>query len=168
MTKMTVLVEDITTLAVDAIVTPANTALVNGGGINAYIHQAAGPQLIVECQKLGDCPVGEAKTTSGHQLASEHLIHTTIPFWFGGCDNEPEQLTECYRAAVAEARSLGATSIAFASLASGLAQFPASIAAEIAVSTVKQALVDATDIEQVFFVCTTSEDVTCYNELLLN
>ena len=124
--------------------------------------------MIVECQKLNDCPVGEAKTTSGHQLASEHLIHTTVPFWFGGCDNEPEQLSECYRAAVEEAHKLGVKSIAFSSLASGIAQFPASIAAEIAVSAVKQALADATEIEQVFFVCTTSEDVACYNDLLLN
>lgn len=131
-----VIVADITTLAVDAIVNAANASLLGGGGVDGAIHRAAGPGLVAECAALGGCPTGEARITAGHRLAARRVVHTVGPVWRGGAAGEADLLASCYRASLALARAHRLASIAFPAISTGVYGFPGDAAAAIAVATV--------------------------------
>jgi O-acetyl-ADP-ribose deacetylase (regulator of RNase III) len=133
-----VVVADVTTLKVDAIVNAANNSLLGGGGVDGAIHRKAGPELVAECRTLGGCKTGEAKITAGYRLPARHVIHTVGPVWQGGKAGEDDLLAACYRGPLALARARDLASIAFPSISTGRYGFPADRAAEIAVATVRQ------------------------------
>jgi O-acetyl-ADP-ribose deacetylase (regulator of RNase III) len=136
---MQVIVADITTLDVDAIVNAANQGLKGGGGVDGAIHRAAGhDRLQAACRELGRCDTGDAKATDGFDLPASHIIHAVGPRWQGGDKGEAELLASAYRRALEEARRVGARTLAFPAISTGIYGFPAGRAAEVAVRTVAE------------------------------
>src|SRR5713101_1341136 len=119
--RLDIVVADITTLDVDAIVNAANSALLGGGGVDGAIHRAAGPELLEECRKLNGCPTGEAKITKGYRLKARHVIHTVGPVWSAGkAERNKEFLASCYRNSLALAGKRKLRSIAFPAISTGV------------------------------------------------
>ncbi|HEY7229571.1 MAG TPA: O-acetyl-ADP-ribose deacetylase [Pseudolabrys sp.] len=135
-TVLDIVVADITTLDVDAIVNAANRSLLGGGGVDGAIHRAAGPELLAECRALGGCETGSAKITRGYRLAARHVIHAVGPVWGSGNKDEETLLAGCYRTALDLAASNRLTSIAYPAISTGVYRFPPDLAARIAVGTV--------------------------------
>ena len=157
---------DITKEQVDAIVNAANSSLLGGGGVDGAIHRAAGPQLLSECATLGGCPAGEAKTTKGYRLPAKFVIHTVGPIWRGGARNEEATLANAYRNSLSEAVRVGAKTVAFPAISTGVYHFPPARAAEIAVETVAEFLREHGEIEEVRLVCFSQDSVLYHEEAL--
>jgi O-acetyl-ADP-ribose deacetylase len=135
-TVLDIVVADITTLDVDAIVNAANRSLLGGGGVDGAIHRAAGPELLAECRTLGGCETGSAKITQGYWLKARHVIHAVGPVWGGGNKDEESLLAGCYRTALDLAADRKLRSVAYPAISTGVYRFPPDLAARIAVGTV--------------------------------
>jgi O-acetyl-ADP-ribose deacetylase (regulator of RNase III) len=151
--RLEVIVADITTLSVDAIVNAANSSLLGGGGVDGAIHRAAGPELLAECRNLHGCKTGDAKITKGYRLPAKHVIHAVGPVWHGGEQGEDDLLASCYRRALELCQANGLASVALPAISTGVYRFPADRAAGIAVATVVDALAAAPAISHVIFCC---------------
>ena len=153
-TRLDIIVADITTLDVDAIVNAANRKLLGGGGVDGAIHRAAGPGLRQECATLGGCDTGSARITGGHRLKARHIIHAVGPVWNGGDQNEDAGLACGDRTALDLAAQHRLASLAFPAISTGVYGFPANRAARIAVGTVTAEISAAPrGIAQVIFCC---------------
>ena len=129
---------DITTERVDAVVNAANRDLRGGGGVDGAIHRAAGAEALrAACRAIGGCPPGQAVVTDGFDLPARFIIHTVGPVWEGGAAGEPETLASCYRNTLAVADEVGARSVAFPAISTGVFGYPPGPAAEVAVTTVR-------------------------------
>jgi O-acetyl-ADP-ribose deacetylase (regulator of RNase III) len=154
---------DITAQTTDAIVNAASSSLLGGGGVDGAIHRAAGPELLAACRPLGGCPTGDAKTTPGFALKAAWVIHTVGPVWRGGNRGEPALLASCYRRSLEEAERVGARSVAFPAISTGVFGYPAQPAAEIAVATVRSS---PAAVDLVRFVCFDAVTTEIYARLL--
>lgn len=157
---------DITTLHVDAIVNAANTRLLGGGGVDGAIHEAAGPELLEECKKIGGCPTGEARITKGYNLKAKHVIHTVGPIWRGGSNDEAALLKNAYINSLQLAKKHKVKSIAFPNISTGIYGFPKLRAARIAIETVSKFSAENKSMFEVIFVCYDDENFEIYNGLL--
>jgi O-acetyl-ADP-ribose deacetylase (regulator of RNase III) len=164
--RFEIVVADITTLAVDAIVNAANNSLLGGGGVDGAIHRAAGPELLAECRALGGCATGDAKVTKGYRLPARHVIHAVGPVWQGGGEGEDALLASCYRRAVELCEATSLTSVAFPAISTGVYRFPPERAAGIAVGTAADALLAAPAVSRVIFCCFSPDSARLHEQAL--
>lgn len=155
MTAITLVRGDITGQQVDAIVNAANSSLLGGGGVDGAIHRRGGPEILEACRELRashygkGLPTGRAVATTAGKLDAHWVIHTVGPVWSGNEDRSA-LLASCYREALRVAVELGAKTLAFPAISTGIFGWPMDDGARIAVRTVKE---EATaPVEEVRFV----------------
>jgi len=161
-----VIVADITSLRVDAIVNAANTSLLGGGGVDGAIHRAAGPELLAECRTLNGCETGGAKITSGYRLPARHVIHAVGPVWYGGQAGEDLALASCYTSALDLCQTHTLNSVAFAAISTGVYGFPAARAARIAVRATVEMLRAAPVVSRVIFCCFSDDSAALHAQAM--
>lgn len=127
---------DITNMQVDVIVDTAGPRPEIGYGVDAGIHQKAGPELLKARQRIGDIPVGGAAVTRGFALPARYVIHTVGPVWRGGQQGEEELLRQCYRQSLRLAKRKRCQSVAFPLISAGNHGFPKEIALRIAMDAI--------------------------------
>jgi O-acetyl-ADP-ribose deacetylase len=164
--RIEIIVGDITTLEVDAIVNAANPSLMGGSGVDGAIHDAAGPELLDECETLGGCKTGEAKITKGYNLPAKHIIHAVGPIWRDGEFDEINLLKNAYQNSLKLAKLNGIKTIAFPNISTGVYRFPKRRAAKIAIETVKEFLNKNNLPEKVIFVCFDNDNYLIYNDII--
>lgn len=150
--KLELVQGDITQQDTEAIVNAANSTLLGGGGVDGAIHRAGGPQILEECRKIGGCPPGEARITSGGRLKAKYVIHTVGPIYHGGRSGEAQTLANAYRSSLALASQRGIKSLAFPSISTGAYGYPIALAAPTALRTAVEYLQAHPDVELVRFV----------------
>ena len=155
---------DITQQDVDAIVNAANQGLAGGGGVDGAIHRAAGAkELQAACRELGGCATGDAKATPGFALPAHWIIHAVGPRYRDGNHGEHDLLASCYRRSLEVADELGATSIAFPAISTGVYGYPRDDAARIAVNTLRST---KTNVELARLMAFDDETLRLYEDLL--
>ena len=145
MTTLSAIVGDITRIEVDAIVNAAKSSLAGGGGVDGAIHRAAGPELVAACLPLAPCPTGEARATPGFLLPAKWVIHTVGPVWQGGTAGEAELLAACYRNSLEAAASVGARSVVFPGISTGIYGYPVEQATQTAIKTINAFIAERTE-----------------------
>jgi O-acetyl-ADP-ribose deacetylase (regulator of RNase III) len=132
--------------------------------VDGAIHRAAGSdRLQAACRAIGECPPGNAVVTDGFDLPARFIIHTVGPVWRGGVDGEPETLASCYRNSLAVADEVGARSVSFPAISTGIYAYPPESAAEVAVTTVSAT---DTDVLLVRFIAFDDATLGHYRRLL--
>ncbi len=164
--RIAVVRADITSLDVDAIVNAANPGLAGGGGVDGAIHRAAGPELVAAARALAPCPTGQARVTPGFRLRARHVIHAVGPVWHGGRAGEPDLLASAYRESLLAAERIGARSVAFPAISTGVYGYPLEAAARVAADTVRAFLAEHDLPEQVVFCCFSAQAEAAYRAAL--
>ena len=136
---------DITDERVDAVVNAANSSLLGGGGVDGAIHRKGGPAILEQCRALRasryerGLPVGQAVATTAGRLPARWVIHTVGPVW-SAAEDRSQTLRDCYLNALTVAADLGARSIAFPLISSGIYRWPKQDAVTHALTALNQAV----------------------------
>ena len=135
---------DITRQDTQAIVNAANSRLAGGGGVDGAIHRAGGPSIMEETRRKypGGCPTGSAVITGAGKLTGKHVIHAVGPVWSGGARGESDLLAGAYRRCLELAAEHEIESVAFPSISTGAYGYPVEDAAQVALETVIEFLLD--------------------------
>jgi O-acetyl-ADP-ribose deacetylase len=159
--RMSVIVARIETLAVDAIVNPANSALIPGGGADGAIRRAAGPELDRLLSTAGRLDEGAALTTPGFQLPARWVIHTVAPIWDkpGAVADKVATLRACYSSCLSAGADIAVEEIAFPAIGTGIYGWPKKVACETAVGVVRA---HPAPVKRVIFCCFSEEDAEIY------
>ncbi|MCX5447995.1 O-acetyl-ADP-ribose deacetylase [Streptomyces nigrescens] len=153
-TSLTLIQGDITEQAVDAVVNAANSSLLGGGGVDGAIHRRGGSDILDACRDLRAAqygrglPTGQAVATTAGLLPARWVIHTVGPV-HSGTEDRSALLASCYRESLRIADELGARTVAFPAISTGVYRWPMEEAARIAVETVRDT---ETAVEEVRFV----------------
>ncbi|MBB5915716.1 O-acetyl-ADP-ribose deacetylase (regulator of RNase III) [Nocardia transvalensis] len=145
---------DITEQDVDAVVNAANSGLLGGGGVDGAIHRRGGPAILDECRDLratrfrDGLPAGQAVATTAGELPAQWVIHTVGPRW-SAREDRSRVLASCYRESLRVADELGARTVAFPAISTGIYGWPMDDGARIAVQTVRTA---GSEVDEVRFV----------------
>ncbi|MBI0378755.1 O-acetyl-ADP-ribose deacetylase [Streptomyces asiaticus] len=156
MTNITLALGDITEQSVDAVVNAANSSLLGGGGVDGAIHRRGGSDILDECRDLRasrygkGLPAGEAVATTAGRLPARWVIHTVGPV-FSATEDRSATLASCYRASLRVADELGARTVAFPAVSTGVYRWPLDDAARIALSTVRDTDTSVTEARFVLF-----------------
>ncbi|MET9801022.1 O-acetyl-ADP-ribose deacetylase [Streptomyces sp. NPDC006368] len=152
--RLTLVRGDITEQHADAIVNAANSSLLGGGGVDGAIHRRGGPEILAECRALRashygrGLPTGRAVATTAGRLHARWVIHTVGPV-HSAEEDRSDLLASCYRESLRVADELGARTVAFPAISTGVYHWPMDDAARIAVRTVRAT---GTAVEEVRFV----------------
>ncbi len=157
---------DITDCEVDAIVNAANSSLMGGGGVDGAIHRAAGPALVHACRALQPpgCKTGEARITPAFELKAQSVIHTVGPVYRDGSVGESALLASCYRSCVKLAAQNGIQTMAFPAISCGIFGYPVGEAAEIALTSLAEALGENPDVSHISMVLFEEEVYRIFQE----
>ena len=142
---------DITSLDVDAIVNAANERLQLGAGVAGAIRRRGGPSIQRECDRIGYCRTGDAVVTGGGDLAARWVIHAVGPVWRGGGEGEESLLASAVAASLSRAEEIGAKSVALPALSTGIYGFPIDRAAEISIREARRFAGGAKTVERIVF-----------------
>jgi O-acetyl-ADP-ribose deacetylase (regulator of RNase III) len=154
--KITFVRGDITEQDVDAIVNAANHTLLGGGGVDGAIHRRGGPEILAECQKLREerypdgLPTGQAVATTAGRLKARWVIHTVGPTYAESKDKS-QLLADCFRNSLRIADELGAATVAFPAISTGVYRWPVDDAARLAVDTVRRSDTRVAEVRFVLF-----------------
>ncbi len=172
--KISLFSGDITTLEVDAIVNAVNVWCLGGGGVDAVIHSAAGPELRKACKRLPivrdsiRCPTGESRITEGYLLPAKYVIYTAGPVYQEDIDEEcATLLRSCYLTSLVLARDNNIKTVAFPGISTGVYRYPLAKASEIACNSINT-FCDGNPgtFEEIIFVVFNKEAEAIYTELL--
>lgn len=154
--RVTLVKGDITAQEVDAVVNAANTTLLGGGGVDGAIHRRGGREILKECRELRErkypngLPTGQAVATTAGNLPARWVIHTPGPV-YDPAEDSSELLASCYRESLRVADELGARTIAFPAISTGIYRYPLNEAAEIALRTVRDTRTQVQEVRFVLF-----------------
>ena len=148
---------DLTRETVDVLVNAANSSLLGGGGVDGAIHRRGGPAILAECRQIrrgayeNGLPVGEAVATTAGDLPARWVVHTVGPVWSASHD-QSGLLAACHRSSLRVADGLGARTVAFPAISTGVYRYPMRDAAEVAIATVRDVLPGLASVCEVRFV----------------
>ncbi len=154
--QITLILGDVTEQSVDAIVNAANSSLMGGGGVDGAIHRKGGPAILAACRDLRasrygkGLPTGHAVATTAGNLPAQWVIHTVGPVYSAGEDRS-ELLASCHRESLRVADELGAKTVAFPAISTGIYGWPIDSAAKIALAAVRESSTSVSEVRFVLF-----------------